>query len=214
MNVLHDCPYKGNNSCLFTVDVEKVILAQIATMNEVVSTILEILKYTVPSGIVFITAYFLLKKFMEEQRQITLAQAKATANTANNQGSTMIPTRLQAYERLILFLERIEPNQMIPRVHRPAMTASIFKRELQRTIREEFEHNLTQQIYVSSEAWKQLIESRNAVNQLIELASKTVGENATGVQFSSVLFEILSKAGVSPTAGAIEVLKAEARQLL
>lgn len=183
-------------------------------MNEVVSTILEILKYTVPSGIVFITAYFLLKKFMEEQRQITLAQAKATANTANNKGSTMIPTRLQAYERLILFLERIEPNQMIPRVHRPAMTASIFKRELQRTIREEFEHNLTQQIYVSSEAWKQLIESRNAVNQLIELASKTVGENATGVQFSSVLFEILSKAGVSPTAGAIEVLKAEARQLL
>ncbi len=214
MNVLHDCPSTGNNLCLFTVDVEKVFLAQIATMNEVVSTILEILKYTVPSGIVFITAYFLLKKFMEEQRQISLAQAQATAKIANNQGSTMIPTRLQAYERLILFLERIEPNQMIPRVHRPAMTASIFKRELQRTIREEFEHNLTQQIYVSSEAWKNLTESRDAVNQLIELAYKNVGDNATGVQLSSALFEILSKAGVSPTAGAIEVLKAEARQLL
>ncbi|MCB9185462.1 MAG: hypothetical protein H6601_01795 [Flavobacteriales bacterium] len=52
------------------------------------------------------------------------------------------------------------------------------------------------------------------MNQLIELAGQNVGENATGVQFSSVLFEILSKAGVSPTSGAINVLKAEARQLL
>lgn len=177
-------------------------------MNEVVSTILEILKYTVPSGIVFATAYFLLKKFLEEQRQVAIIQAKASSK------SDMIPTRLQAYERLILFLERIEPSQMIPRVHRPAMSAPVFKRELQKTIRDEFEHNLTQQIYVSSEAWKQLTESRNAVNQLIELASKNVGDNATGVQLSSALFEILSKAGVSPTAGAIEVLKAEARQLL
>ena len=115
---------------------------------------------------------------------------------------------------MILFLERIEPNQMIPRVHRPAMSASIFKRELQRTVREEFEHNLTQQIYVSSDAWNKLIESRNAVNQLIELASKNVGDNDSAVQLSSALFDILGKAGVSPTADAIETLKAEARQLL
>ena len=177
-------------------------------MSEIVSVILEILKYTIPSGIVFATAYFLIKTFLEEQRQIAIIQAKA------NSKSEMIPTRLQAYERLILFLERIEPNQMIPRVHRPAMNSSVFKRELQKTIRDEFEHNLTQQIYVSSSAWNKLIESRNAVNQLIELGSKNVGDNATGVQFSSVLFEILSKAGVSPTADAIETLKAEARQLL
>jgi hypothetical protein len=177
-------------------------------MNEVISAILEILKYTVPSGIVFATAYFLLKKFLEEQREVAIIQANASSK------SDMIPTRLQAYERLILFLERIEPNQMVPRVHRPAMSSAVFRRELQRTIREEFEHNLTQQIYVSSQAWQKLIESRNAVNQLVELAAKNVGDNATGVQLSSALFEILSKAGVSPTAGAIEVLKAEARQLL
>jgi len=183
-------------------------------MSELVSVILEILKYTIPSGIVFATAYFLLKTFLEEQRQIAIIQAKANSKNVVGPSSEVISTRLQAYERLILFLERIEPNQMIPRVHRPAMTASIFKRELQKTIREEFEHNLTQQIYVSSEAWNKLTESRNAVNQLIELTAKNVGDNATGIQFSSVLFDILSKAGVSPTADAIETLKAEARQLL
>ncbi len=183
-------------------------------MNEVIAVILEILKYTVPSGIVFATAYFLLKKFLEEQRQLALIQAKANAKPAAAPNAGMLTTRLQAYERLILFLERIEPNQMIPRVHRPAMSASIFKRELQRTVREEFEHNLTQQIYVSSDAWNKLIESRNAVNQLIELASKNVGDNDSAVQLSSAVFDILGKAGVSPTADAIETLKAEARQLL
>lgn len=197
-----------NIHCLCTIDVEKVILTQIVIMNEVVSVILEILKYTVPSGIVFATAYFLLKTFFEEQREIALIQSKSTSK------SEMIPTRMQAYERLILFLERVEPNQMIPRVHRPAMTAMVFKRELQRTIRDEFEHNLTQQLYVSSEGWNKVIESRNAVNQLIELTAQNVGDNATGVQFSNALFEILGKAGVSPTADAIEMLKREARQLL
>lgn len=183
-------------------------------MNEIVSVILEILKYTVPSGIVFATAYFLLKKFLEEQRQIALIQASAKAKDTVGSSSSIIHTRLQAYERLILFLERIEPNQMIPRVHHPAMSASVFKRELQKTIRDEFEHNLTQQIYVSNNAWDKLTESRNAVNQLIELTSKSTGDNATAIQFSAVLFEILGKAGISPTAEAIEVLKAEAHQLL
>lgn len=183
-------------------------LPQIEAMDQAVSAIIEILKYTVPSGIVFATAYFLLKKFLEEQRQVAIIQAKAESR------SEMIPTRLQAYERLILFLERIEPNQMIPRVHRPAMSSAVFRRELQKTIRDEFEHNLTQQLYVSSDAWNKLIESRNAVTQLVELAGKSVGDDATGVQFSNALFEILAKAGVSPTAGAIETLKSEARQLL
>lgn len=151
---------------------------------------------------------------MEEQRQITLLQVKANTHSTANSNSGMVQIRLQAYERLILFLERIEPNQMIPRLHRPAVNSAIFKRELQKAIRDEYEHNLTQQVYVSSKAWNQLIESRNAVNQLIELTAKNVGDNATSAQFSSVLFDILAKAGVSPTADAIETLKTEARQLL
>lgn len=181
---------------------------KLEVMETAVSTILEILKYTIPSGIVFATAYFLLQQFLKEQRELAIIKAKS------NSKSSMIPTRLQAYERLILFCERIEPNQMIPRIHRPAMTAQVFKREIQRTIRDEFEHNLTQQLYVSNEAWNKVLESRNAVNHIVDLAMQNVGENASGVQLSSAMFEILAKAGVSPTSKAIATLKAEARQLL
>lgn len=182
-------------------------------MNEVLSTILEILKYTVPSGIVFVTAYYLLSKFFDEQRKAELLKAKVTHSAPSSGGETVV-LRLQAYERLILLLERIEPSQMVPRVHRPGVSGAAFARELQKTIRDEYEHNLTQQIYVSVPAWNKVMEGKNAVNQLIDLAAKKVGENATGVQFSTVLFEILAKAGVSPTAEGIEILKAEARQLL
>lgn len=182
-------------------------------MNEVLSTILEILKYTIPSGIVFMTAYFLMRKFFEEQRKIELLRAKSNPVT-DSTGSDNTAVRLQAYERLILLLERIEPSQMVPRIHRPGISGAVFARELQKTVRDEYEHNLTQQIYVSAQAWNKVLEGRNAVNQLIDLSSKKVGENATGVQFSTVLFEILTKAGVSPTAEGIEILRNEARQLL
>lgn len=182
-------------------------------MNEVLSTILEILKYTIPSGIVFMTAYFLMRKFFEEQRKIELLRAKSNQVTSAPSSSNT-GVRLQAYERLILLLERIEPSQMVPRIHRPGISGAVFARELQKTVRDEYEHNLTQQIYVSAQAWNKVLEGRNAVNQLIDLASKKVGENATGVQFSTVLFDILAKAGVSPTAEGIEILRNEARQLL
>lgn len=181
-------------------------------MNEVVATILEILKYTVPSGIVFVTAYFMLRQFFEEQNKREVPRAQAMQSAPPN--ATTTATRLQAYERLVLLLERIEPNQMVPRVHKPGITASGFARELQTTIRTEYEHNLTQQIYVSDKAWKKVLESKNAVNQLIDLANNKVGDNATGVQFSNALFGILAAAGVSPTMEGIEILRAEARQLL
>ncbi len=204
----------GNTIGLFTVDVEKVFLSQILPMNEVVPTILEILKYTIPSGIVFATAYYLLSKFLEEQRNIEMLRAKASASTTASDSSGIITLRLQAYERLILLLERIEPSQMVPRLHKPGVSGAIFAQELKQTVRSEYEHNLTQQIYVSEQAWDKVMESRNAVNQLIDLAQTNAGEKASGVQFSSVLFEILAKAGVSPTADGIETLRNEARQLL
>ncbi len=181
-------------------------------MNEVVATLLEILKYTVPSGIVFATAYFLMQKFFEEQRSLELIKAK-TAQPSKS-GSATITLRLQAYERLILLLERIEPSQMVPRIHKPGISGVMMARELQKTVRDEYEHNLTQQIYVSAQAWNKVIESRNAINQVIDLAANKVGENGTGVQFSTAMFEILATAGVSPTAEGIETLRNEARQLL
>ncbi len=177
-------------------------------MEEVAKEILEILKYTVPSGIVFATAYFMLRKFFDEQRKVEILKAKANAK------KDTLPTRLQAYERLILLLERIEPANLILRVHVPAMSARVFHRELLKTVKGEFEHNMAQQLYVSNDCWNNIIASKNAVIQLINLSEKNLKDGATGLELSNALFEIVAKAGVSPTANALVTLKNEARQLL
>lgn len=177
-------------------------------MNQIVIEILEILKYTVPSGIVFATAFFLLRQFLEEKRKVEIIKAKVEAR------SNMLPTRLQAYERLLLFLERIEPTNLMVRVYRPAMSAKVLQRELLKTVREEFEHNLAQQLYVSDNCWNETGRSKEAVVQLINLAAEKTSDNATGTELSNALFEIVTKAGISPTASGIEVVKNEARQLL
>ena len=177
-------------------------------MSEAVLEVLEILKYILPSGIVFLTAYHLIKKFLDDKRDMEIMKARAESK------KNVLPTKLQAYERLILLLERIEPNNLVVRVHQPAMTAKVFQRELLKTVRDEFEHNLTQQLYVSNDAWNSVNSSVQALNQLINLSAEKVSDNANGLELSNMLFEIVSKAGVSPTASAIESLKNEARQLL
>lgn len=177
-------------------------------MEEILNQVIETLKYAIPSAIVFATAYLMLKQFFNDRREIELMKAKMEAK------SSVTPTKLQAYERLILLLERIEPTNLIARVYQPAMSSQILKRTLLKTVRDEYEHNLAQQLYVSNESWKNVGASKEAVLQLINLASDKVADTANGSELINVLFEIVSKAGVSPTEGSIEQLKNEARQLL
>ncbi len=112
------------------------------------NTFLDVLKYTIPSLIVFATAYFILKTFIESEEK------KRTLEIRTKNQKLITPIRLQAYERLTLFLERISPNSVILRVQKPNMTASQLQREMLNIIRTEFEHNLSQQIYISKQAWE------------------------------------------------------------
>lgn len=169
--------------------------------------LLDILKYTLPSGIVFATAYFMLDRFFKEKQATKLIELQM----ANRK--QVLPTRLQAYERLLLLLERIEPNNLIIRVHRPGMTSGQLQSELLQTVRQEYEHNLSQQLYVSSAGWKKVKEAKEGVVQLIGLAAEKVGPNASGADLGGYIFEIIQRSGRYPTHEANEALKAEARSL-
>lgn len=177
-------------------------------MEALVMTFLEILKYTLPSAVVFATAYYLIRAFLKQQSNLELIRTKA------NSRAEMLPARMQAYERLVLFLERIEPTHLVPRTYKPGMTAQLFQQALIRSIRDEYEHNLTQQVYVSEQAWNRVVESKDAVLRIIDLAGQRMGDKANGSALSAVMFEIIGSAGVSPTAEGVQLLKREAHQLL
>ena len=112
------------------------------------SEFLEILKYVLPSLVVFAAAYFLIRSFLDHEVKELKEEKKDISRKA------AVPLRFQAYERIVLFLERISPPNLVLRVSQANMSKEILQAELLKTVREEYEHNLAQQIYISDKAWE------------------------------------------------------------
>ena len=168
---------------------------------------LEILKYLLPALVVFLTAYVMMRGFIRREEQ--LRYREITESTQK----TVLPLRLQAYERLALFLERISPEPLILRVNQPGMSAKQLHGELLSTIRAEFEHNLSQQVYISSEAWELIRKARANVINLVNAAADQVKEDATALSLSQKVFEQVVQLTSPPVQEALEFLKQEIREL-
>ncbi len=165
---------------------------------------LEALRYTIPAIIVFITAYTLLKEYFAQEMK------KRHVSMMEEKHKVSLPLRMQAYERIILLLERISPRNLIMRVHDQKMTASQFHGTLIRAIRDEFDHNLSQQLYVSSKGWEMVKNAKEEIVQQINTCAGQLDENASSTDLSK---KILEKGAEKPAnRKALEFLKAEARK--
>lgn len=116
-------------------------------MNSVITQILEIFKYILPAGIVFLTAYHLLKKFLNAQ--INLESMKLNKDIR----SETLPLKLQAYERLMMFCERISINSLASRLRTKDMTVESLRNIMVIAVQQEYEHNISQQIFISDPLW-------------------------------------------------------------
>lgn len=168
--------------------------------------ILEVLKYTVPSFIVFITAYFILNKFIDNETK------KREFENALKNHELITPVRLQAYERLALFLERISPEFLIMRINQPGMTAKQLQTELLSVIRSEFEHNLSQQIYVSQKAWDIVKNCRGNLVKIINSSSDVVSPDSPSINLSKTILEKIMDLEISPVEEALNFLKKEIQE--
>ena len=170
-------------------------------------TVLEILKYLLPALVVFATTFYMVKKYFDgeekkRQHQIFL----------NNQ-NMITPLRLQAYERAILFLERISPENLIMRVNKSGYTCQQLQSELMQTIRSEFEHNLSQQIYISHGAWEMLKIARGRTIQIINSLSEKIPKDSPSINLSKAILEAMVDQEKTPTSDAIAFIKKEINQL-
>lgn len=168
---------------------------------------LELLKIVLPSAVVFLTAYLILKKYLESNVTRQMKEIKAETQ------KTILPLRLQAYERIVLYLERISPNNLIMRVYKPGMSAKLLQAELTRSIREEYEHNMTQQVYVSHNSWILLKNAKEETIRMINVAGAGLGPEATGLELSAVIFEMGQRSDKMPSDVAINFAKAEVQKL-
>jgi len=171
------------------------------------NSILEILKYILPSVVVFFTANYLLRQFLESDHKKRMLELKMK-NQSNNQGFIK-PIRLQAYERIILFMERISPASLILRVSEPNMNAMQMQTALIKAIRDEYEHNLSQQIYISQRSWELVKNAKDEMVQLISKAATGVDGKSSSTELAKVIFELASATEKLPLDFAIEYVKTE-----
>ena len=145
----------------------------------------------------------LAEKFFEKQRW----------DIHSKNTEIILPLRLQAYERMCLFLDRITPNQLLLRTAGSASNALEFQQILLREIREEFNHNLAQQVYMSNDTWEQIKKAVNEVQSLINRAAAEVDDEAPANDLGRRIFEHVIQQEIQPCTLALRIVKEEAQRI-
>ena len=174
------------------------------------NSILEILKYILPSLVVFATAYYLIRQFLENNSRNRLLDMRMK-NQADNQ-QFITPVRMQAYERIVLFLERISPNSLLLRVSEPNMNVVQLQTAMIMAIRREYEHNLSQQLYISSKTWQIVKDTKEDMINVISNVAANIDKTADSSELAKAIFELTTKVEKLPIEVAIEILKNEIQE--
>ena len=165
--------------------------------------IINIIAATLPALVVFMTVYVLMKQFFQHQRQIRYLEIDE-ANKGKN-----IPQKILAYERLTLFCERIRIPNLLMRLSSSEEKAEGVLHALLIAVQKEYEHNITQQLYVSENLWKIISFAKNEILNIIhQVYADCEKEDAT--EFRQKLINEVHQMDFSPVEQALSAIRKEA----
>ncbi|WP_395045833.1 hypothetical protein [Flavobacterium sp.] len=170
------------------------------------SKILEILAYTLPSIITGAVAYYLFNSYFKDQQN-----TRRWLLQKENQKDSL-PLRLQAYERMALFLERINPSNLLIRITPFSSDKNQYESLIIEHINQEYEHNITQQIYVSDECWTLIQTAKNTTIQNIRKTNMNEKVDSANKLRETILRDLLESQ--SPSTIALSFLKDEVASFL
>ncbi len=171
-------------------------------------TLLEIAKYTIPSIISLAAALIIVRLFLKKEEDY-----KKFEISIKNKNTTL-PLRLQSYERLTLLIERMEPSNLLTRILPSDISAKEYQLMLIQTIKSEFDHNLSQQIYVSANLWSALVTVRNDMLKNIHLEAASIPADATASQLcKAILNHYYELEDAPPHLSAQQLLREEVKSL-
>ena len=158
------------------------------------------------SGWIF---YSLLTRWLKSQQKERLLHMKID----EQQETLRVVTRngLQAYERMALFLERISPNSLVLRCYQPGMDLKLLQGVMTKNIRDEWEHNLSQQVYLSADLWTRIREAKDEMVNLVNSAAVSLTDTTDPTRLAASIFA--SAADRSPVDGALEAMHRELHEL-
>ncbi len=175
---------------------------------EIVTFLADILKYTCSGMIVLFVAWFLLRTYLDKRTHDDLIELRRMSL------KDILPLRLQAYERAILFLERINPTNMLVRLHTADMTALEMQQVILSDIRAEFQHNVTQQLYISNHSWSVVKKLMEDTISMINNTMNTLPDNASALVLSKTVLSHLERLEIEdPYDMALTIIKRDIQQL-
>lgn len=168
---------------------------------------ISILLFTVPIVVLGTIMIIIIRLFLKNERE------NRRLNTIVEDRKIALPLKFQAYERLAMFLERITPENLLMRINKPGINA----RELQQlciiNIKKEFDHNLSQQVYVSVDTWLHIKSAKNKIEKLINEVGSELTPKDNGMKFSTELLSTYLKSPEDPVESAKRMLIKEANTM-
>ncbi len=163
--------------------------------------------YIIPAVLVIFGAYLIANVLVKGKLE------KSRLENKQNHGNALTPLRIQAYERMTLYLERISPNYLLLRLYNNELRVIDFQQILQKEIREEFNHNLAQQVYMSEELWEEIKKAMNEMLILVNQSANELKHDEPAINLSKKIFDSVINEGLDPVAKALSMLKKEVHQL-
>jgi hypothetical protein len=149
------------------------------------------------------------------ERAKAARQVKESPRSENNKGNTPLQLQLQAYERLILLTERIALPNLISRINQPGIAGKDMQMMLTHTIKQEFDHNITQQLYVSNEAWEAVRNLKEQNIHIINQVASYLPADVSGTDLNKQLLEMIVQNPKMTLHNVVaEVLSYEAKKLM
>lgn len=139
--------------------------------------------FVLPAVLVMILAVYMLNKVLNHDHMRRVFEYKKSA------AKEMVPLRAQAYERLALFLERMQPTNLLVRVQLPNMKSMSLHGALIQTIRSEYDHNMSQQVYISDEAWDLINQAKDQLLSVINDQVTSVAPDSSAIELGKLIIE-------------------------
>lgn len=171
------------------------------------NALIEFGKILIPASVVLYAVYLTVRAFIAKEIEMKRLEVRGRSI------ETILPVRLQAYERMTLFIERISPQNLLVRLNNPAYSAKDFHKILLDEIRNEYNHNASQQVYMGEEVWNII---RNAKEDLIIQINEAAGslkDDATSIDLARQIFQAGLDKKVEPLVLAMSELKKEIQQI-
>ena len=169
---------------------------------------MEVIKYCIPALIVLLATWIVMYKLFKNEQQKREWELRRAAQ------KEISPIRLRAYERLALMLERTQPEHMLMDLDVSQFTVPQLQQRLLQTIRLEFDHNLSQQIYVSEQVWELIVAARGQMLAFVSAMALQLPPESTSLDYAKILLTAYSSNGVTANEKALHALNAEAATLV